>query len=598
MNQAGTIWSAIVLSVGLVGCGSSGRHATQTSATGPDVERGGLTSPEVLDGFYAAQLAKLKNDPERAYGALSKALELEENKGRDDLSESTVAALRFELGRLDLQAGRVEAAWGRFENAVKSEPENRWYRRALADLALDLGQYKTAIKHYEWVADNAPEDHAAFEGLISAYTATGEPDKVLNTIDRMQSIMGPDPFWEELRNNTYELFGMQRDAIDELLARHAAQPDDLDVLFRLLSTYESLGMGVELVETIDRALAHNPQRGALHMLRAVHDIDIGQLVSAHASLLTGLGRLNDEDHVNAIQVCSRWLLASSGMPALVSQQRSLILALVEAKPKSAEVRVMLAQNLVNQGELKAAAEAYLTAADLMPNDPATLGRAVVIFLETDQWGRALESSEKGTELFPMLPSFHYFSALIHEELGRSEQVVEAVDAGWPLVLEDRELHLGFCGLAARAHLNLGESQAAWDRYETGIAKVPDSPWLQNNYAYSLAEQSENLERAVALAQFANENIPGDAAIEDTYAWVLFKSGQFEEAEQWIQRAIATEEAQGRRVGGTLLDHAGDIARACGRREEAVQLWERAMANGADAETIAIKVAKAKAEIQD
>ena len=80
--------------------------------------------------------------------------------------------------------------------------------------------------------------------------------------------------------------------------------------------------------------------------------------------------------------------------------------------------------------------------------------------------------------------------------------------------------------------------------------------------------------------------PGDANFEDTYAWVLFRSGEAEEALTWIELSLAHE---GDRPGAAVLDHAGDILWALGRKDEARAKWQAAKAAGGDADALQLKI---------
>ena len=59
---------------------------------------------------------------------------------------------------------------------------------------------------------------------------------------------------------------------------------------------------------------------------------------------------------------------------------------------------------------------------------------------------------------------------------------------------------------------------------------------------------------------------------DTYAWVLYKLGRYEESHFWMNKALAAEE----NPSATLYDHAGDILFKINRVDEAVQMWQKAL----------------------
>lgn len=94
----------------------------------------------------------------------------------------------------------------------------------------------------------------------------------------------------------------------------------------------------------------------------------------------------------------------------------------------------------------------------------------------------------------------------------------------------------------------------------------------NNYAYYLAVRKERLELAETLSARTLELQPGEATYEDTYAWVLFQMGRFEDALVWIRHAIGRSP----QPSATLLEHYGDILYKNGKTREALQQWKKAI----------------------
>lgn len=571
---------SLISGFGFSGCGGAGKHLASSGDDGGDRNP---TSPQVLDGFYAAQLAKLKDDPETAYEALSKALE----------TDPEAAGLLFELGRMDQDFGRVEAAWDRFEVAIKLEPENRWFRQALAELALEIGQYKTAIEHFEWILDHAPHDQTVYELLIDAYAARRDIDGVLETIDRVERVFGADPYWTQLRLETQKMFGKELDFREIYEAQHAENPADIEMLFQLLGFYESQGLIVELEATLDRAMVRCPTCGAYQMLKAIHVINTGHLTEAHVLLLNGLSHLGDDDPVDAVHISELWINTARPLPALDGLHLVLIEALIEALPGEARPHFLKGKHYVQHELYSEAADAFLACAALAEDQPESLGIAVELLLESGRVTEAIAAAEEGMLLFPMLPRFHLGLAQAHSELGHFEQVVQACQSGWPLVIDDENMHRRYGELKARALLSLARHEEAWRAYERLVLLVPNSPWVQNNYAYELAIHGERLDRALELVEFASTQIPGDAAIEDTYAWVLYKRGAFAEAQVWVDLATTHDLEKRGRVGSALLEHAGDIYLALGQAAEAEAFWQRALEAGGEVERLTAKIASAR-----
>jgi len=129
-------------------------------------------------------------------------------------------------------------------------------------------------------------------------------------------------------------------------------------------------------------------------------------------------------------------------------------------------------------------------------------------------------------------------------------------------------------------------------YDEAIKLDSNNVTVLNNAAYYLALQKKNLEKAAEYSRRSNELEPSSGTFQDTYAWVLFQQGKYQEALPWIEKAIKNSEPS-----GVLFEHYGDILFKVGKNKEAVKQWEKAltMADGSsiDKEKLKKKISEKK-----
>ena len=65
---------------------------------------------------------------------------------------------------------------------------------------------------------------------------------------------------------------------------------------------------------------------------------------------------------------------------------------------------------------------------------------------------------------------------------------------------------------------------------------PDNVLVLNNYGYYLSEQEIELEKAKKMSYKTVEKEPNNATYLDTYAWILYKLNDFENAKIYIEKA--------------------------------------------------------------
>jgi tetratricopeptide (TPR) repeat protein len=88
----------------------------------------------------------------------------------------------------------------------------------------------------------------------------------------------------------------------------------------------------------------------------------------------------------------------------------------------------------------------------------------------------------------------------------------------------------------------------------------------------LADRGERLDEAIALEQRALAEDPNNAAYLDSIGWAYYKQNKLAEAESYLRKATAHESHD-----PTMLTHLGDVLAKGGHADQAVPVWEKALA---------------------
>lgn len=141
---------------------------------------------------------------------------------------------------------------------------------------------------------------------------------------------------------------------------------------------------------------------------------------------------------------------------------------------------------------------------------------------------------------------------------------------------------GFKPLRISAKKAMQECYKAYDR---ALELFPRNSMVLNNYAYFLAEENIELERALAMSSEAIHLESGNATFLDTHAWVLHRLGRNEEAQKYMRQALSLDDTQ----SAELPLHYGDILYALGKEFLAQTYWQKAEEMGADELDVAQRV---------
>ena len=112
-----------------------------------------------------------------------------------------------------------------------------------------------------------------------------------------------------------------------------------------------------------------------------------------------------------------------------------------------------------------------------------------------------------------------------------------------------------------------------------ILMLPEDSRALNHLGYMLADQTSRYQEALELVERAIAIAPEDPAILDSLAWAQYKLGHYEEALQNLRKAFSSFPDH------EVASHLGEVLWMMGREDEAVRVWQDALAVEPDSELI-------------
>ena len=204
--------------------------------------------------FYNAQVAKLKGDRAGAKEALLSCLD----------ADPTEAAVHYELARLERESENWSGAYAAILEANALDGANPWYRKELAEIALELGLYAEADATLKWILENKPEDDLSARRLLDLRTAQGDLSGALEVVDVLEREWGPDPEWHFDRHRLYMAAGDIEASLEALIRLEADFPDVVEATLQRARILTGLGRQEEAEAALQEALARS-ENGRLHL---------------------------------------------------------------------------------------------------------------------------------------------------------------------------------------------------------------------------------------------------------------------------------------------------------------------------------------------
>lgn len=317
---------------------------------------------------------------------------------------------------------------------------------------------------------------------------------------------------------------------------------------------------------------------------------------------------------------------------------------LKSYPQSAEIRLSLAKILARMGDNAGARAEFEELRRRMPENPDTYMAIGLLAMRMEQWtdaensfkqalergyadegqallylGRLAEERRQPEEALAWYGKVesgrHVLEARLHAaillgKLGRLDAALALLDAQQP---EREGERIDVIQTKAQLLRDARRYAEAFAVLGGGLEKLPDSPELLydramvaekldrldvleadlrrlivlrpdhahafNALGYTLADRTDRLAEAIRLLEQAMKLAPDDPFILDSMGWAQFKAGRLAEAEAYLRRAYA-----GRR-DPEIAAHLGEVLWARGAREEARELWRKALTDDPENEVL-------------
>jgi len=112
-------------------------------------------------------------------------------------------------------------------------------------------------------------------------------------------------------------------------------------------------------------------------------------------------------------------------------------------------------------------------------------------------------------------------------------------------------------------------------FKKALMLMPDNAMLNNNYAYVMAEQNRDLNKAKKMSELSLSQEPDNASYLDTYGWILYKLGDLDNSIKYLIRAYENKTEPSVEVYLHLIEvylKLGDSKNAKKFHKEAIDLF--------------------------
>lgn len=458
------------------------------------------------------------------------------------------------------------------KEAVRLEPQSKWYRFKLAEIYRSAGQNQATLDELNTLLEYYPNDYDALFMLADTQKQYGEFLSSNNTLNRLLQLTGPTQVVLLRKFQNFEAIGSSDSALVQLEALRSIEPDNLTTLNLLGEYYSKIGKNGQAKNVLNDALYRNSRDPESLINLAGIYIDEQKWDSAG----TLLGNFVSDPIIEAEQklMIAQYMYArqqDEPQSIKLKIETSRILDLyTESAPNYGPAFTLSGQFFTLTGDVEKALESLSQANILLPEDDIAWRQRLQLLLGENRLDEAIEVGLEADENAPEDSFIQFFTGTAYLLKGDNTTAVYWLTKASraPARRPFKSVIYAALGDANSRLKNYEESDRA---YELALRYDSENHNAMNNYSYNLSVREVELERAKELALKAIELDSENAAYLDTVGWVYFKLGDYDRARRFIKASIDTGSAS-----AEVLEHLGDVYEKLGNIDEAKKWWKQAL----------------------
>jgi len=497
-------------------------------------------------------------------------------------------AVHYEIGRLFLTQNNLVRAGEEFELAAKLDPNNKWYWTPLADVQTSKHEYKNAIKTYDKLRKLEPNDPTYILTQASLLLHTGKTKDAIKAFDDYESLVGLSPE-VSLKRYQYFIGGEAYDkAVVEIESLIEAYPNEPQYYSHLADLYKAQGKTQKALEVYAKALKVDPENAYIQLSLAEYFERNGQRDSSFYYLDKAYSnRFLDID--TKIGLLLKMYPEAERSVVVREQTINLCSRLVDAHPDEAKSYSVQGDFFYLDHQLEKARESYYKTIELDPSKYAIWNQLLLIDSELNDETSMLNDSRAAMELFPTQPGVYLFNGIANNQKKNYKEAAKNLKIGSQLIIGNPFLSAQMLASLGDAYHELGKHTSSDSAYNASLKYDSNNLYVLNNYSYFLSLRNVELGRALKMSRKTIAKEPLNASYLDTYGWILYLKGEFNEAEKYLSKSLMN----GGEKSAEVLEHYGDVLYRLNRKDEANAYWKKAKEAGGSSEALINKTSSKK-----
>ncbi|MBQ8455008.1 MAG: hypothetical protein IJ537_06705 [Bacteroidaceae bacterium] len=533
----------------------------------------GLSAQTNFDYFYLeAEKCRLAEDYSSAMDLYRHCLDIN--------PEAPEALYNIGLLYLYLRSDSIGTAYIR--QACQRDANNPYYLETLAALYLNKRDAESSIPVLEKMAVLQPRRSDILSQLAQLYSTVGDTDKAIDVLDRIELLEGFSPQVSVEKFRLYKEKGQLDSAFVQLQTLCDDNPHDMNLRVVVGSQYMQAGDTVRALQIYDEVRQKEPTNTNLQLATMDYLRDTKQ-DDRYNAMRDSLLFLADSPTELRILMLRSYIADVQRDSTYAPRLEAAFDTLLARPQQDAQMLIMKAAYQVYRKQpQEAVCETMRKVLEVEPGNETALRELLQYYAEKNDEKGVEDISRRGLNYHPEEIAYAYYLGMALAEQKKLEDATDVLQQGLRVRTEfvSERLVSNVFGVLGDIYYQQGKEQEAFAAYDSSLVYMEDNIMCLNNYAYYLSLKEEQLDRAEEMSYRTIRQEPENITYLDTYAWILFKKGDYAHARSYMDKVVNPEKTDQELLSdeglmGNLIEHAGDIYANLGETETALRLWKLA-----------------------
>lgn len=516
----------------------------------------------------------------------------------------------------------VENAFAMLFDGYTRKPADYFDGDQLLSLTSNFRRWSDNLRAAQILVEQFPDRNEVQLQLGRSYLVnammndTSYISKAISVFNALEDRVGVSPQISDLKIRAHAIKNDTAAIVGELTALNNASPSDPYTALTVGQIYNSLQMADSAMRYFTRACELDSTNGTAILMRAQFLQEHGDSTAFEHEAMRAI-KSPDLEFDSKVRFIVSYINTYSEDTTRQASIDNMFETLLDVNSGEPDVYRLYAEYLLHTDKPEQAADQMSYVVSLEPNERNNWILLAQSHVTAKNFAGAADALEQGGKMFPGELAFVRSEAVYRSLSGDTVKAIRLLEEFPDSTITDPEVLSEFKSLLGDFYYQSKRRDDAFAAYEEALKANPFNYMAMNNVAYYYAETDTLLDRAESYAKRVVRNQPDNTTYLDTYAWVLYKKGDYQAAREQIDKTIelvqfenaidsmdvsmaeiadapvadtenpaqeiaeeteeAIEEISPAMLGSAdLFDHAGDIYFRCGDVNQAIDYWKKAL----------------------